>query len=128
LVPYPSDFVAFVIGKIKHLNMEHYTTLQSFDIKVLDELNKVPDRKFTISYLTQNKKSFKNNLKKLNFLPDIYSPHFKTVKKKTVEQAHALGIKVITWTVNTQKLMQKLILKKVDGIITDYPDLISEVQ
>jgi glycerophosphoryl diester phosphodiesterase len=128
LVPYPSDFVAFVIGKIKHLNMEHYTTLQSFDINVLEELNKVPDRKFNISYLTQNTKSFKNNLKKLTFLPDFYSPHFKTVKKKTVKQAHFLNIKVITWTVNTQKQMQKLILKKVDGIITDYPDLIFVVQ
>lgn len=127
MVPPPSTFVALVIAKIRNLNMEHYTTLQSFDINVLEELNKVPDHKFKISYLTQNKKSFKKNLKKLTFRPDIYSPHFKGVKKKTITQAHALGIKVIVWTVNTKKQMQKLILKKVDGIITDYPNLIIKV-
>ena len=40
-----------------------------------------------------------------------------------VEEAHALGIQVIPWTINTQEEMQELLLMGVDGIITDYPDI-----
>ena len=39
-----------------------------------------------------------------------------------VEQAHALGLKVIPWTINDQATMAQLIDIGVDGIITDYPD------
>lgn len=32
------------------------------------------------------------------------------------------GFPVIPWTINRTKIMEKLILEGVDGIITDYPD------
>ncbi len=39
-----------------------------------------------------------------------------------VAESHALGIKVLPWTVNDPRDMASLIDMNVDGLITDYPD------
>ncbi len=44
-----------------------------------------------------------------------------------VLQAHAYGIEVHLWTVNTKEDMEKAIDMGVDGIITDYPDVLAEL-
>lgn len=44
-----------------------------------------------------------------------------------VEQAHALNMKVIPWTINDTATMAHLISIGVDGIITDYPDRLRDV-
>ena len=43
-----------------------------------------------------------------------------------VEEAHALGLKVIPWTINEIADMEKFIDMGVDGIITDRPDRLRE--
>ncbi|HEU5159549.1 MAG TPA: glycerophosphodiester phosphodiesterase family protein [Streptosporangiaceae bacterium] len=55
--------------------------------------------------------------------PD-YRPY---VTKAMVDEAHALGIKVIPWTVDDAPTMHKLIDDGVDGLITDYPDRLRAV-
>ena len=40
----------------------------------------------------------------------------------SVAEAHALGLKVLPWTVNDPRDMARLIEMSVDGLITDYPD------
>lgn len=44
-----------------------------------------------------------------------------------VAQAHALGMRVIPWTINDTATMAHLISIGVDGIITDYPDRLRDV-
>ncbi|TGK09672.1 glycerophosphodiester phosphodiesterase [Leptospira selangorensis] len=58
---------------------------------------------------------------------DIISPYFLYVTDEFVSKAHSLGIKVIPWTVNDTKEMERLIEAGVDGIITDYPDRLNSV-
>ncbi|NYI07338.1 glycerophosphodiester phosphodiesterase family protein [Allostreptomyces psammosilenae] len=53
-----------------------------------------------------------------------YRPY---VTRAMVEQAHALGLEVVPWTVNDTATMEYLIDLGVDGIITDYPDRLREV-
>ncbi|UBU09699.1 glycerophosphodiester phosphodiesterase [Nonomuraea gerenzanensis] len=53
-----------------------------------------------------------------------YQPY---VTKDMVDQAHALGIKVIPWTVDDEATMNKLLDDGVDGLITDYPDRLRQV-
>lgn len=44
-----------------------------------------------------------------------------------VQEAHALGLKVLAWTVNDAALMGRLITLGVDGLITDRPDIAQRV-
>lgn len=59
---------------------------------------------------------------------NIVSPRYQLVTGKPyVDHAHALGLKVIPWTVNDAKAMREQISYGVDGIITDYPTLLRGV-
>ena len=49
------------------------------------------------------------------------------LRSKDLAAAHALGLKVLPWTVNERGDMRNLIDLGVDGIITDYPDRLREV-
>ena len=44
------------------------------------------------------------------------------VTKDLVEQAHAAGLQLVTWTVNQVEEMHTVIAAGVDGIMTDFPD------
>jgi glycerophosphoryl diester phosphodiesterase len=58
----------------------------------------------------------------------IVSPSYQLVTGKPyVDRAHALGLKVIPWTVNDADSMRQQIGYGVDGIITDYPTLLRSV-
>jgi glycerophosphoryl diester phosphodiesterase len=52
---------------------------------------------------------------------DILSPNYQQVDKAFVDRAHALGLKVIPWTVDDSDAMRQQIAAGVDGIITNYP-------
>jgi glycerophosphoryl diester phosphodiesterase len=53
----------------------------------------------------------------------IWAPSFETVTHAAVAEAHALGLRVIPWTVNRRAALRRMIGHGVDGIITDRPDV-----
>ena len=57
----------------------------------------------------------------------IWSPYFRDLDRAQLDEAKALGLRVIVWTVNEIPDMHKLIVLGVDGIITDYPDRLLEI-
>ena len=57
----------------------------------------------------------------------IWSPYYPELSAALVKEAHALGLKVIPWTVNQTEDMARLIDWGVDGLITDRPDFLREV-
>jgi glycerophosphoryl diester phosphodiesterase len=71
-----------------------------------------------------DKRPLEEQLKTLGFMPTIYSPAYSLVTKELVEQCHERQIKVIPWTVNDKTAIEQLKATGVDGIITDYPDLV----
>lgn len=96
-------------------------TIQCFDFRILKYWHKVyPD--VTLVALIENNKGVEANLETLGFVPDIYSPYHVLLNKKMVDLCHEKQMKVVPWTVNNRKRMEKLIEMGVDGIITDYPD------
>ncbi|WFU27313.1 glycerophosphodiester phosphodiesterase [Bradyrhizobium sp. CB1717] len=57
----------------------------------------------------------------------IWSPYFGDVTAALVTEAHALGLRVVVWTVNKREDMARMIETGVDGIISDNPDLLRQV-
>jgi glycerophosphoryl diester phosphodiesterase len=56
-----------------------------------------------------------------------WSPYFKELDAAAVAEAHAAGLKVVPWTVNTHEDIGAVIDMHADGLITDYPDRAREV-
>ena len=55
------------------------------------------------------------------------APHYSAVNQAYVEQAHALGLRVNTWTVNEEAVMRQLVEAGCDSITSDRPDLLKQV-
>ena len=121
--PSVSAFAQLVLDELNRLKIKELSSVQSFDPRALEAINKL-DKTVTTVFLVENMKGLKANLKLLTFKPDVYSPYFKLVNQKTVKSCHKMGIKIIPWTVNEVGDMQKMISLGVDGIITDYPNRI----
>lgn len=120
-----SDLAYQVIRQ--HVPLER-VILQCFDFRVLKYWKeKYPT--VALAALVSNQKSVESNVADIGFTPQIYSPYYKSLtSKKKVERIHQLGMKLIPWTVNEVADMQKLKDWGVDGIITDYPDRITQVR
>ncbi|MFN4144521.1 MAG: glycerophosphodiester phosphodiesterase family protein [Runella sp.] len=126
--PQPAVFSDLVKNIIVELLPAERVTLQSFDFNVLKywhhqiQAGRYP--KVALAALVGNLRGIEKNLEELGFVPQIYSPYYKLIDAKKVAQLHALGMRVIPWTINTTQEMQQVKAYGVDGIITDYPDRI----
>lgn len=58
---------------------------------------------------------------------NILLPRHPFVSHALVHEIHAAGYEVVTWTVNREHEMERMIRLGVDGIITDCPDLLQGV-
>lgn len=56
--------------------------------------------------------------------PDFLHPHVVVVTPDVVAKAHRRGMKVNVWTVNNRPMIQYLESIGVDGIFTDFPELV----
>lgn len=85
----------------------------------------VQSPEMSTAWLIDSMGSITQQLNRLSFQPSIYSPNWQLIKPVDVEALHARGIRVIPWTVNDSSAMDALMAMGVDGIITDYPDLLN---
>jgi glycerophosphoryl diester phosphodiesterase len=119
--PKPEEFVKLLMDVIEQKRIQPWTIVQSFDPRTLKVLHaKYP--KIRTSFLT-SENSLTDNLKRLDYLPDIYSPNSKLVTDSLVKECHERGMKIIPWTINKKEEIERLKIMGVDGIITDYPNL-----
>lgn len=125
--PAPAEFIELLMKVIKDYEMEEFVVIQSFDFRTLQYLNKNhPTIKTAMLVEGTNKNSFKKQLKDIGFTPTIYSPEHILVTQNLIEECHQQNIKIIPWTVNDKKEIERLKALGVDGIITDYPNLFNE--
>ena len=146
----PKEFAAAVIDVIRARHLQDRVTIQSFDWRVLHEVQLMAPEIAT-SYLTANQRWLSNlqigiegSSRWLNGLDiddfdgsapraikaaggDIWSSYHKEVDEDAIKLAHELGLQVNVWTVNETGRMRELIAMGVDGIITDYPDRLRQV-
>lgn len=124
--PEAEDFANLVIVELTALGIQERATLQSFSAKALDAVHaRAPE--ISTSWLTDDNAPVKEQVQRLTFVPTIYSPNHNTLTAQRVAEARSMGMKVIPWTVNEPERMKELIEMGVNGIITDYPDLLWSV-
>ncbi|PRY02585.1 glycerophosphodiester phosphodiesterase [Allonocardiopsis opalescens] len=56
---------------------------------------------------------------------DLVNPHFLRVNAPYVRQVRGHGMRVFAWTVNRRRFIRKMIRDGVDGVISDYPDVVA---
>ena len=57
----------------------------------------------------------------------VWSANAQSLTKERIDEAHALKLRVLAWTVNDVAQMTRLIELGVDGLITDYPDRLARL-
>ncbi|MEK6592997.1 MAG: glycerophosphodiester phosphodiesterase [Pseudomonadota bacterium] len=57
----------------------------------------------------------------------VWSPYYGEVTRDNVKEAQDLRLQVVVWTVNSETDMRRMIALGVNGIISDYPDLLRKV-
>ena len=154
--PDPATFVKKVYEVVKKYHMENRIMLQSFDWRTLVEMKKL-DPNITLVALSNEQPSwgpdpynttlelsrpgasrwlagldihdFQGDFVAAAHLvgADVVSPYYQELSLQLIEEAHALGMKVIPWTVNGKKAMNTLLDMGVDGMISDKPALLREV-
>jgi glycerophosphoryl diester phosphodiesterase len=123
--PKPEEFVELLMAVIKEKQVEERVIIQSFDFRTLKYIHeKYPSIKTSMLIEDSDENDFEGQLKRLGYTADIYSPNQTLVDEKLVKECHDKGMKIIPWTVNDKKQITKLKKMGVDGIITDYPDLL----
>lgn len=150
MTPDPGEFAKRVVDQVRGAGAAGRVTVQSFDWRTLHLVQSLAPEIKT-SYLTAEQQWLDNiqagrpgispwtaGMDVDNYrgsIPrmikqaggDIWSPYFRDLDSAALEEAKALGLRVIVWTVNDIPDMKKLISLGVDGIISDYPDRLREV-
>ncbi len=122
--PDPETFTRLLYDVLVETGVKDRATLQSFDVRTLQAGRRL-DPSWHLALLVEQEedRGLEANLDVLGFLPEVYSPDSQLVDEALVAAAHAKGLLVIPWTVNTMDEMQRLKALGIDGVITDYPDL-----
>jgi glycerophosphoryl diester phosphodiesterase len=121
--PLPEEFAHLLLQELTKLGIAERTTIQSFDVRSLQAVRQQAPTQ-SLAYLVANRNTLEQNLDTLGFLPEIYSPYYLLCTPELTQSLHQQNIQLIPWTVNDPKEMQRLIDMGVDGIITDYPNII----
>jgi glycerophosphoryl diester phosphodiesterase len=144
----PEVFARAFIAVIRQEKMEKRATVQSFDWRTLAVVQKEAPE-ITTAYLTAQQGFMNNILAGERESPwtaglhvsrfggsiprmvkaaggTVWSPYYAETTREQVREAQALDLKVVVWTVNEVADMRRMIEWRVDGIISDYPDLLRQ--
>jgi glycerophosphoryl diester phosphodiesterase len=122
--PAPEEFVDLLINVINSEAIMNRVIIQSFDFRTLQLIQRKYPR-FKIAALVEeyDKRPFEEQMKRLGFLPAVYSPAYSLITPEVIKECHSRNIKVIPWTVNDKENIRRLKEMGVDGIISDFPNL-----
>jgi glycerophosphoryl diester phosphodiesterase len=142
----PDAFVAALLGVIRRAGMASRVTIQSFDWRTLAVVQKAAPQIPTV-YLSATGTAPHNVAPGSAWTAGhdvaahagsvprmvkaaggaVWSPYYRELTQGAVREAQALGLKVVVWTVNAEADMRRLIAWGVDGIISDFPDVLVNV-
>jgi glycerophosphoryl diester phosphodiesterase len=113
----PEEFARRVIAEIQQAKAK--ATIQSFDFRTLKVVEREAPEIPTV-YLTEGRYVDPRVVHAAS--AKIWSPDFSAVDASVLQQARALGLRVVVWTVNEPADIARMLDLSLDGIISDYPD------
>ncbi|MCC3868982.1 glycerophosphodiester phosphodiesterase [Terrisporobacter mayombei] len=124
------DLEQDLLNLIKEYCVEDKIFISAFNHKCLNILQNL-DNRFKYGALYEYEKDYApeanvvEHAKKLN----VYSINIskQLVSKEIVDLAHKNNMKVFVYTINKPNAMRKMIKFNVDGVFSDYPDLMNEI-
>ncbi|HZH65275.1 MAG TPA: glycerophosphodiester phosphodiesterase family protein, partial [Flavisolibacter sp.] len=126
--PPVEEFVDLAMSVINDKRVSDRSIIQSFDPRALQVMHrKYPTVTTALLIEGDDRRPLEEQLQQLGFTPFVYSTHFSLVTPELIKQCHEKNMKVIPWTVNSSDEMKKQLALGVDGIISDYPDLFSQL-
>jgi len=141
----PESMVHALLAEIDKAGMAQRVTIQSFDWRTLALVGQwAPQlpRAYLTTARTLRDSRWTLGLSAADFAttpllvqaasaggnaPVIWSPAFNDLTAAQVRQAHALHMTVLPWTVNRRADMARLLDMGVDGLITDFPDVLRDL-
>ena len=142
----PAEFTRRVVAEIRLAGMQARTTIQSFDWRTLQQVQKEAPEIRTLYLSSPRTLTRAENGGPSPWLagfdPDRHggsvpravqaaggrqwAPNQTYLTQALRDEARALGILVIPWTVNEPAMINKLLDMQVDGLISDRPDLVQQ--
>ena len=145
----PEPFARALVDELRKAGMARRAQIQSFDWRTLQTVQRIAPEIATV-YLSAQQNWLDNigaaaaepspwtaglQFRDHGSVPrmvkaaggQFWSAYFGDVDAARVDEAHALGLKVLVWTVNDAPTMRRLLDLGVDGLITDRPDVARKV-
>lgn len=124
--PSTEEYAELLLHELYSLPIEERYNVQSFDIRALQYIHHSnPD--IPLSLLVDNTENVERKIEQLGFVPDILSPHYSLIDAQLLKYCKTHNMQVIPWTVNDRETMQKLLDMGINSIITDYPNILTEL-
>ena len=123
--PAPVEFFSLVLVELDRAGVGEDTTILSFDPRVLRQAHLIRPALRTC-LLVEPEQEWLPGLRQLGFVPTTFGPSHNTVNAAAVSQLRTQypGLRLVPWTVNEPADFTRLIALGVEGITTDYPDLL----
>ena len=109
-----------VVDLIIHHDLLNSTLVSSFHAGFLENIGKLPVHP-EIAFITD--RNVPDNILHMCERLGVFSwhPHYNSLEQRHIEEAHAQGILIFPYTVNSVEDMLMLMKMGVDGLITDDP-------
>ena len=114
-----------VIEVLKNINLIDNIIISSFSPFIIKKSKEIDDRFPTAWIWGANNTIFFNSFNCVlkYFKPNAIHINYRLVNKKLIKRIHHRGLKVLAYTVNREDVLRDMINSKVDGIFTDYPQI-----
>jgi len=121
-----AGFEKELLNKIKYFPSE--VVISSKRINVLKKIRALDEKVKLALILSKANFLLLARLRKLNKELNFYSIHLDAfiTKSKVVKLIKSLNKKIFVWTVNNPKKFEKLKSLKIDGVFTDFPNIIKK--
>ncbi len=117
-----------VVELVRKHGMDRNVIFSSFDPRAIKQLKAIaPDIAGAILYDNRLYDDAHPVEIVANLGADAFNCHWRQVRTGLVDSLHQAGLPINVYTVNADTLMHKMLDMGVDGIFTDYPDVLLQV-